>query len=359
MARLKVGVVGAGSIADLHAKGYEKDDRAEIVAVCDRDENRAIQRALDWDAQAYYTDFEAMLQNQELDAVEILTPHYLHGPQVLKALQAGLHVSVERPIALSIEEANEVVKTAKQAGKVLQVYEPCLFYKPLLDARNLIDAGEIGTPTAIRISMTICQGQTQVWDFGTITDESALWRFDPTLSGGSPMLYDVGYQTFFIALFLIGNVEKIEVWKSITAIREGLEIEAPSVAMWKHYQQDCFGTLTVNYTPERKMRTPHHPLETTITVEGSRGSIHVIRSSDPTQLEAPVELRRDSRKVAYGQRDTAFEDSFVRATRNFISACHGEDDPLLGVNEARQLLLLTLAYQESSKRGRSISLQHG
>lgn len=359
MARLKVGIVGAGSIADLHAKGYEKDDRAEIVAVCDRNESRAIQRALDWGARAYYTDFSEMLANKELDAVEILTPHYLHGAQVLDALKAGLHVSVERPIALSLEEANQVVKLAQQTGKVLQVYEPCLFYKPLLDARNLIDAGEIGKPTAIRISMTICKGQSEVWDFAALTEESALWRFDPKLSGGSPMLYDVGYQTFCIALFLIGNVEKIEVWKSNTTIREGLEIDAPSVAMWKHFQQDCFGTMTLNYAPERKMRTPHHPLETTITVEGSRGSVHIIRSSDPTQLEAPVELRRDNRKVAYGQRNTAFEDSFVRATRNFISACRGEDEPLLGVNEARQLLLLTLAYLESSRRGRSISLQHG
>ena len=94
-------------------------------------------------------------------------------------------------------------------------------------------------------------------------------------------------------------------------------------------------------------------------MEGTRGDIHVIRSSDPTQLEAPVELRRDNRKVGYGQRNTAFEDSFVRATQNFISACHGEDDPLLGLGEARQLLLLTLAYLESSRRGRPVNLQQG
>lgn len=359
MARLKVGIVGAGSIADLHAKGYEKDDRAEIIAVCDHQEDRAIQRALDWGASAYYTDFAQMLGNKDLDAVEILTPHHLHAGQVLDALRAGLHVSVERPLALSIEEANQVVQAAEQEGKILQIYEPCLFYKPLLDARNLIDAGEIGKPTAIRISMTVGKGLSDVWDFGSMNDAGALWRFDPQLSGGSPMLYDVGYQTFCIALFLIGNVEKVEVWRSDTEIREGLKLDAPTVAMWKHFQQDCYGTMTLNYAPERKMRTEHHPLEALITVEGTRGHVHIIRSSDPTQLEAPVELRRDNRKVAYGQRNTAFEDSFVRATRNFISACRGEDEPLLGANEARQLLLLTLAYMESSRRGRAVNLQQG
>ena len=357
MARLKVGIVGAGNIADLHARGYEDEDRAEIVAVCDRNEDRAIDRALDWGAQAYYTDYQEMLANADLDAVEILTPHHLHSDQIIDALQAGLHVSVERPIALSMEEANKVVKTAKASGKVLQIYEPCLFYKPLLDARNLIDAGEIGDPTAIRVSMTVGKGDSDIWDFENMDDDSAMWRFDPKFSGGAPMLYDVGYQTFCISLFLIGNVEKVEVWRSDTEIRDNIKLDAPTVAMWKHFQQNCYGTMTLNYAPQRKMRTKHHPLEALITVEGTRGDIHVIRSSDPTQLEAPVELRRDNRKVDYGQRNTAFEDSFVRATQNFIGACRGEDDPLLGLGEARQLLLLTLAYLESSRRGRPVNLQ--
>lgn len=357
MARLRVGIVGVGSIADLHAKGYEADPRAEIVAVCDRDEDLAIRRALDWGAHAYYTNYQEMLQNPKIDAIEILTPHYLHGPQVIDALRAGKHVSVERPIALSIEEANQVVQTARQVGKVIQVYEPCLFYKPLLDARNLIDSGEIGKPTSIRVAANIGSSMEDIWDFAGSSKD--MWRFDPQFSGGSPMLYDVGYHTFCIALFLIGNVEKIEVWRSDTEIREGVKIDAPSVAMWKHFQQECYGSLTLNYAPERKMRTPYHPLEMNITVGGTRGDIHIIRSSDPTQLESPVELRRDSRKVCYGQKNTAFEDSFVRATSNFIGSCLGEDEPLLGVNEARQLLLLTLAYLESSRRGRAVTLQHG
>jgi len=357
MARMKVGIVGAGNIADLHARGYEEDTRAEIVAVCDRVEDRAISRALDWGANAYYTDYRDMLEHSDLDAVEILTPHHLHADQILDALQAGLHVSVERPIALSMDEADKVVQTAQSVDQVLQVYEPCLFYKPLLDARNLIDAGEIGDPAAIRVSMTIGKSDGDIWDFESMDDSNALWRFDPKFSGGAPMLYDVGYQTFCIALFLIGNVEKVEVWRSDTEIGDGIKLDAPTVAMWKHLGQDCYGTMNLNYAPERKMRTDHHPLEALITVEGTRGDIDIIRSSDPTQLEAPVELRRDSRKVNYGQRNTAFEDSFIRATENFISACHGEDEPLLGLGEARQLLLLTLAYLESSRRGRSVNLQ--
>jgi predicted dehydrogenase len=357
MAKLRVGIVGAGSIADLHAKGYEGDQRAEIFAVCDRDEDRAISRSLDWGAKAYYTDYAEMLQNDQIDAVEILTPHHLHASQAIDALNAGKHVCVERPIALTHEEAGQVVKAAAQAGKVLQVYEPCLFYKPLLDARNLIDAGEIGRPTNIRISANIGKATSGVWDFEG--GDQSMWRFDPQLSGGSPMLFDVGYQSFCISLFLIGTVDKVDVWRGETEVADNIVLDTPTVAMWKHFQQECYGTLHLNYAPERKLRTDYHPLELNITVGGTRGDVHIIRSSDPTQLESPVELRRDSRKVFYGQKSTAFEDSFVRATRNFIGACVGDDDPLLGGQEARQLLMLTHAYHESSRRGRAVNLKHG
>lgn len=357
MAKLRVGIVGAGSIADLHAKAYETDRRAEIYAVCDRDEDAAIRRSLDWGAKAYYTDYAEMVRNPAIDAIEILTPHHLHASQAIDALHAGKHVCVERPIALSLEEADQVISAAGQAGRVLQVYEPCLFYKPLLDGRNLIDAGEIGRPTNIRIAANIGTSTSRIWSFAE--QGQNMWRFDPQQSGGSPMLFDVGYQAFCISLFLIGTVDKVEVWRGATAVAEGVEIDAPTVAMWKHFQQDCFGTLNINYAPERKLRTKYHPLEITITVGGTRGDLHIIRSSDPTQLESPVELRRDSRKVFYGQKSTAFEDSFVRATRAFIDACVDGEEPLLGGQEARQLLLLTQAYHEASRRGRAVTLQHG
>jgi predicted dehydrogenase len=357
MAKLKVGIVGAGSISDLHARGYEDDPRADILAVCDLDEDRAISKSLAWGARSYYTDYAEMLRNEELDAIEILSPHHLHASQAIDALHAGKHVCVERPIGLTHDEAVQVVQTAKESGRVLQVYEPCLFYKPLLDARNLIDAGEIGRPTNIRISANIGKATSGIWGFEE--DGEDMWRFDPQMSGGSPMLFDVGYQSFCISLFLIGTVDKVDVWRGETEVAAGRTLDAPTVAMWKHFQQDCFGSLHLNYAPERRLRTDYHPLELNITVGGTRGDIHIIRSSDPTQLESPVELRRDSRKVFYGQKSTAFEDSFVRATRNFIGACLGEDEPLLGGEEAQQLLMLTRAYHESSRRGRAVLLQHG
>lgn len=357
MARLRVGIVGAGSVADLHAKGYLDHPNAEIVAVCDPDEDLAIQRSLDWGASRYYTDFDEFVTDENVQAVAILTPNHLHAEQAVGALNAGKHVSMERPIATTIKGADKVLQAARASGKILQIFEPSLFYKPLLDARNLIDAGEIGKPTALRIAATIGKSQKGLWNWEKGGRDT--WRFDPEKAGGTPMLYEIGYQAFAVSLFLIGSVERIEVWQSKTPVTEQFQLSAPTAAVWKHFQQNCFGSLSYTYAPDRRMRTEYHPLEMRITISGTRGEIDVLRNSEPTLLDSPVELRRDARKVYYGQKMSAFEDSFSRAVRNFVGACVGEEEPLLRGNEAKQLLILTLAYHESAKRGRAVTLQQG
>ncbi len=357
MARLRVGIAGVGSVADLHAKGYLDHPKAEIVTVCDPDEDLAIQRSLAWRGRRYYTDFDEFVADPDIDAVVVLSPNYLHAEQAVKALKAGKHVSMERPIATTIQDADRVLRAQQESGKVLQVFEPSLFYKPLLDARNLIDAGEIGKPTALRIAATVGRSNKGVWNWEKGGRDS--WRFDVEKAGGTPMLYEVGYQAFAISLFLIGSVERIEVWQSHTPVTDEHKLAAPTAAVWKHFQQNCFGTLSYTYAPERRMRTEYHPLEMRVTVSGTRGEIDVMRNSEPTLLDSPVELRRDARKVFYGQKMSAFEDSFARAVRNFIGACNGDEEPLLRGNEAKQLLILTLAYHESAKRGRAVTLQQG
>ncbi len=357
MAAFNVGFIGAGRASELHARGYQDHADADIVAVCDRDEGRAIERSLDWNADAYYTDASRMLAEADLDAVIILTPNGLHAEQAIEALEAGIHVCVERPVALTIEDANRVARAADSNPGILQVYEPCLFHKPLLDGRNLIDGGEIGEPNHIRIAANVANSTEGSWNLEALAADH--WRFEPEMGGHSPLLFDVNYQAFCLALFLIGSVERIEVWQSETQLNNGHTLGAPSTAIWKHFQQTCFGTFSLNYTPDRTFDTSHPPIEFEVEISGSQGNLTVRRTPSPERHDTSVRLQRDGRTVTYSQKADAYERSFKRATQNFIEAAQGAGDPLLRASEAKQLLVLTLAFNESARHAQSVTLQHG
>ena len=105
---LRVGIIGTGRISDLHALEYRQNDRAQITAVCDVDQESAQRRAAAWNVQParVFTNHHDLLALPDLDLVENLLPHHLHHPVTLAALAAGKHVSVQKPMALSLVQAD-------------------------------------------------------------------------------------------------------------------------------------------------------------------------------------------------------------------------------------------------------------
>ena len=104
MEKVRLGVLGAGNIAAMNVKGYLLDPRCDVAAVCDTDEVIGRQAAADWGA-TFFADLDQMLADPSLDAIEILTPTHLHHDHVIAALEAGKHVSVQKPAANTIEDA--------------------------------------------------------------------------------------------------------------------------------------------------------------------------------------------------------------------------------------------------------------
>ena len=139
----RVGFIGAGRIADLHAIEYLQNERAELVAVCDADGRIARARAAAWglpESRAF-TDHRDLLALADVDLVEILTPHHLHYQHTLDAAAAGKHISLQKPMAISVSQADEMIEAAKRAGVIFKVFENFIFYPPVLRAKELIEAG--------------------------------------------------------------------------------------------------------------------------------------------------------------------------------------------------------------------------
>jgi predicted dehydrogenase len=125
---LKVAIVGCGRISDLHVLGYRGREDARIIAVCDAKKGRTRKKAKEWgvDPGKVYTDYQRLLADLDVDLVELLVPHHLHAEMTVAACQAGKHVSVQKPMALTVAEADQMIQAAEQAGVTLRVFENLL-----------------------------------------------------------------------------------------------------------------------------------------------------------------------------------------------------------------------------------------
>src|SRR4051794_6815893 len=114
MGKLRVGVIGCGSIAQhRHLPEYKSNKNVELIAVCDINEERALVVAEKYGVKAY-TNYEELVRNGSVDAVSVCTPNYLHAPISIAALNAGIHVLCEKPMATSKEEAEAMIAASKE-----------------------------------------------------------------------------------------------------------------------------------------------------------------------------------------------------------------------------------------------------
>ena len=109
---IRVAIVGCGRISDLHQMGYRGRDDAKIIAVCDTNKAHAKKKAREWGVEKVYSDYKQVLEDKDIDVVELLTPHHLHCPMTIQAAEAGKHISVQKPMALSAAEADMMISAA-------------------------------------------------------------------------------------------------------------------------------------------------------------------------------------------------------------------------------------------------------
>jgi predicted dehydrogenase len=140
---LSVGVIGAGGIAQSHMRAIKENDNIRLAAAMDVDARRAEAAAQKYGARAY-TSVEDLLNDPEVEGVHVCTPHSFHGEQVVAAAEAGKHVIVEKPMALTVQECDDMIRASEAAGKVLMVGQVMRYYPVNRMIRKLIAEGEIG-----------------------------------------------------------------------------------------------------------------------------------------------------------------------------------------------------------------------
>lgn len=353
MAELRVGLIGLGRIADLHVLGYLDNPRARVAAVCDADPATAERRAREWNVERSSTDYRELLADPSLDALEVLTPHHLHAAMTVQALEAGKHVSVQKPVAMTLAEADSMIEAAERTGRVLRVFENFRFYPPYVRAKELLDAGEIGDPLSIRVK--VIDGRSdQAWN---IPASAWAWRIRDETCGGGPCVFDHGYHIFSLVMYFLGPVSRVFAWIDRTEFFPGVVVDTPSLIAWRHVAGDRMGYWETVTAPLMEVRSRYYANDEWLEITGSRGVIWVNRCSG-MMLEGPaLVVYRDGRTTAHHDLETDWASSFIASTRDFIDGLLDGRQPEVSPGEAREILRFSLAAHRSAAEGREVRLE--
>lgn len=145
---LNIGVIGAGQVAERHAVAYADHPDARIVAIADTDPKRAEALAMRFRA-APYTSYEELLVAEELDAISVCVPHDLHLPVTRAAARKQIHLMMEKPIANTLDEADEILELVDRAGTRMMICFVHRFRNEAMEAKRVLAGGAIGAPTTV------------------------------------------------------------------------------------------------------------------------------------------------------------------------------------------------------------------
>jgi predicted dehydrogenase len=349
--KLRVGFVGLGRVFDLNVRGYLGHTEAEIAAICDADPALLARRAAEH-PEAYATaDFSDFLK-QELDLVEILTPHPVHEAMATAALAGGTHVSVQKPMAMTLAECDRMVAAADASGKRLKLFENFVFYPPLVRARDLLLEGAIGKPLHFRMKVVMAD-RSQAWH---VPEAASKWRHDLAADGrGGPMVFDHGHHMMAVALWLFGDVRDGFARIDRTESSAGV-YDAPATLTWRHLDPPVHGMWDVSLALKMVLRTDYYADAERFEIQGEEGILTVTRCSDRMIDEPVLTLYRGGEVRAFHNLDSDWGNSFARSTRHFLDVLAGrEKQEILTAREGRRVIALYDLFQRSNAEGRAVA----
>jgi len=335
----RIALIGAGKIAELgHLPGFQKAG-ARVTALCDVNAQNLTALADAFGIERRYQDWREMLAAGGFDAVSICTPPALHSEMAVACARQGYHVLVEKPMALTLQQCDEMITAADQAGVILMVAHNQRFSARHVIAKEILETGQLGAPR--RVHAVFAHAGPEHWS------PNQTWYFNPSLSGHGVFL-DLGYHKIDLLRWLL-NQEVAEIAAFTASFEKAAAVDDAVVAAIR-FSGGTIGTIQVSW-----IERPGFDDFTTIHCE--YGAIRV-----PSQATAPVcvaEQRRSGQIVEstypYNTTDPV---GWFGAVAAFVEAVrHGGKSPVPGT-EGKATLAAVLAAYDSASRSSGTHLIH-
>ncbi|MBS4198222.1 Gfo/Idh/MocA family oxidoreductase [Bacillus sp. FJAT-49732] len=320
MDKVKVGFVGVGGIASVHLKNVSENEHAEIVAVCDINEENAKKQGEAYNA-SIYTDFDLMLENEHLDALFLSIPPFAHGEIEEKAVQKGIHLFVEKPVELDLEVAKKKANAIRESG-VINASGYCLRYLDTIQkAKEYLADKKIAMVRGQYISSFV---QTP-------------WYRIMSKSGGQ--LVEQSTHVMDLMTYLAGDIEKVSANMSLQVMDDIEHIDIPDVTSVNvTFSSGAVGHLDSSFTqPDHRMGVEVLGRDFRVELVGT--NLKIVEKDDTETIESKVDF--------YEVQDRAFIEAVRTKNQDLILASY---------EDGLKTLAVTLAANQSNQEDKAIRL---
>ncbi len=325
--------------------------QAQVVAVCDKNQ-KAVDSIVEKSGAKGYSNYEDLISDSSVDAVDICLPHNLHGPVALAALRAGKHVIVEKPITIDLDQADQIIAEAKKRKLKLMTAENMRFIKAYEIAKRLVVDGTIGEISYVR-------GYTG--GPNEDTSDPSNWRIRASESGGGTIMDD-GIHIFYLFRWFAGEIKSIYAKTTKFGKSEISEVEDNAVGTLK-FSNGALGIFGFSTTTAA-------PWTEELQLFGTKGSILVdFLASNPLRVYSIVGRSDDKSKWWSRYGDVSWEYPFIehsttewvtqsmrREVQHFVECILNDNEPLVTGEDGKKAVELVLKGYESARTGREVFL---
>jgi predicted dehydrogenase len=350
MNKLKIGIIGAGSISTMHLDAYASSKEVELVAICDMNRQRAEEKAEKYKIPNVYTDVRELLKNPEVQAVSICTWNNTHAEFSIAALEAGKHVLCEKPLCQTVEQALAVEKAVRTSGKMFQVGFVRRYGQTTKMLRRFIDAGELGEIYYAKASYLRRLGNP------------GGWFADKERSGGGPLI-DIGVHVIDLCWYLMGR-PKVKSVSGNTYYKLGNRANVKNLSFYKAADYDAsmndvedMANALIRFENGASLMVDVsftlHAIknDTTITIHGTKGG---------AQVEPELQIATEKHDVMLNLQpqidDVSFDfvKGFQSEIEHFVNCCLGRLETLSPVEDGVEMMKILCAIYESAAEGKEI-----
>ncbi|HDR7514035.1 Gfo/Idh/MocA family protein [Bacillus mobilis] len=332
-------IIGCGHIAKKHAEAIQNIDGANLIAICDR-----VPAAMEYYVEKYdakpYEDMKDLLVNPEIDVVTICTPSGYHAQITVEIAKAKKHVIVEKPIALTIEDANLMIKVCEEQGVKLAVVHPNRFRPAVQEFHKLMAEGRLG-----KISHA---NATVRWNRNDAYYAQAPWRGTKALDGG--VLMNQAIHNIDLLVWLMGEVEEVY---SMGATRlRNIEAEDVSTGVVR-FKNGALGVVEAAATIYPKN------LEESLSIFGETGTVKIggMNANQFTHLNVEsLDEEETNVIIEKVKSDPLGKPGHQCIIEDMIEAIQQNRTPIVSGEDGKRALQFVLAFYESAETQQKIKI---